>query len=129
MIYFDGLCHLCHRSVRFIARRDPRKLFLFCPLQSSTGRDMMQRLGMDAHEPGSIILEEDGRLHLRSAAALRIARRLRAPWPLLGAFWIVPRPIRDAIYDWIARNRYRWFGKMDACPLPEEDMRDRFVGE
>ena len=89
----------------------------------------MKRLDMDQQQPGSIILADEDRLFTRSAAALRIAGRLRAPWPLLRIFWIVPRPLRDAIYDWIARNRYRWFGKMDACPLPDEDLRDRFVVE
>jgi predicted DCC family thiol-disulfide oxidoreductase YuxK len=129
VIYFDGVCHLCHRSVRFIARRDPRKRFVFSPLQSPRGREIMRRLGMDEHQPGSIILAEGDRLYTRSTAALRIASRLRAPWPLLRVFWVIPRPIRDALYDWIARNRYRWFGKMEACPLPEEDLRDRFVGD
>ncbi len=129
VIYFDGVCHLCHKSVRFIARRDPHGRFLFSPLQSASGQAVMKRLDMDQQQPGSIILADEDRLFTRSAAALRIAGRLRAPWPLLRIFWIVPRPLRDAIYDWIARNRYRWFGKMDACPLPDEDLRDRFVVE
>lgn len=129
IIYFDGVCHLCHKSVRFIARRDPHRRFLFSPLQSSSGQEVTKRINMDQEPPGSIILAEGDRLFTRSTAALRIAARLRAPWPMLRVFWIVPRPLRDALYDWIARNRYRWFGKMDACPLPESDLRDRFVEE
>ncbi len=79
----------------------------------------MRQAGLDPHQPGSLILAEGGQVRLRSDAALRIARRLRAPWPILGVFRILPRPIRDTLYDWVARNRYRWFGKVEPGEIPE----------
>lgn len=127
VIYFDGTCRLCRGSVRFIARRDPRKHFLFSPLQSPAGRALTERLGMDQDAAGSIILAEGPHAYTRSEAALRIASRLSAPWPLLRVLRVVPRPLRDALYNWIARNRYRWFGQADIASLPDDEWRDRFV--
>ena len=77
--------------------------------------------------PDSIVLVDDGRLYVRSTAALRIARRLRFPWPILWVFMAVPRPLRDWVYDVIARHRYGWFGKRDSCMVPTKEIRDRFL--
>lgn len=124
---FDGLCNLCSGAVDFIIDRDPRAELRFAALQSDAARPLLARCGLPAEHPGSIVLVEDGRCYRRSTAALRIARRLTFPWPLLYALLLVPRPLRDAVYDWVARNRYGWFGKRDRCRTPTPDLRSRFL--
>lgn len=125
VILFDGVCNLCHGAVRFIIRRDRAARFRFASLQSDTGRRLAGP-GLPA-EPDSILLFEEGRRYDRSTAALRIARRLDGAWPLLYAFIVIPRPLRDAVYAWIARHRYRWFGRLETCPLPDPGLADRFL--
>jgi predicted DCC family thiol-disulfide oxidoreductase YuxK len=128
VIFFDGVCNLCHGAVRFIIRRDRTARFRFASLQSDGHRAQCAVTGRIGEPMDSIILLEDGRTYDRSTAALRIARRLDGAWPLLYAFIIIPRPLRDAMYAWIARNRYRWFGRLDTCPLPDPRLADRFLG-
>jgi predicted DCC family thiol-disulfide oxidoreductase YuxK len=128
VVLFDGVCNLCNGSVRFIIERDPHKHFQFAPLQSEAATRLIRASPDSLALPDSIVLIDDGRLYVRSAAALRIARRLRFPWPALWLFMVVPRPIRDRVYDLIARHRYRWFGKSDTCMVPTQEIRDRFLG-
>jgi predicted DCC family thiol-disulfide oxidoreductase YuxK len=128
IILFDGVCNLCHGAVRFVIRRDPNASLRFAPLESGLARRLVrERAG---HEPpaDSILLVDEGELYQRSDAVLRIAARLRSPWPAIALLRAVPRPLRDAAYDYVARNRYRWFGRKQACPVPEPEMRDRFLG-
>ena len=127
IILFDGVCNLCNGAVNFIIRRDKHGYFKFASLQSDAAKRAVPGSGLRVPGFDSMILVENGRTHIKSSAALRIARRLGALWPLLGAFIIVPRPLRDAVYDWIARNRYRWFGKRESCMIPNDRIRDRFV--
>ena len=127
VVLFDGVCNLCNGSVRFVIERDPRKHFQFAPLQSETATTLIGGLANPLAMPDSIVLVDDGRLYVRSTAALRIARRLRFPWPLLWVFMAVPRPLRDWVYDVIARHRYGWFGKRDTCMVPTKEIRDRFL--
>lgn len=131
LVLFDGVCNLCNGAVNFIIDRDPVGYFRFAALQSEEAAPLLARFGRppvaSATAPDSIVLIEGGRLYERSGAALRIARRLRGPWPLLYAFVAVPKPLRDAAYGWIAANRYRWFGKEDACRLPTPGLRARFL--
>jgi predicted DCC family thiol-disulfide oxidoreductase YuxK len=115
IVLFDGVCNLCSRSVAFIIRHDPRGRFHFASLQSEPGRAIVQEHGRNPEDLDSILLLESERLYDRSSAALRIARRLSWPWPLASVLVLAPRPLRDLVYRWIARNRYRWFGKMDAA--------------
>lgn len=122
---FDGVCNLCNASVTFVIDRDARSVFRFAPLQSDVGRALVAECSLGGED--SIVLVEDGRCYVRSEAALRIARRLDGAWPILSALRIVPRPLRDAAYRVIARNRYRWFGRQDACRLPTPDLRARFL--
>lgn len=127
LVLFDGVCNLCNASVLYVIDRDPAARFRFAPLQGETARAL---LGGDAPvdaDPSSIVLLEDGRRHDRSTAALRIARRLRGPVALLWAAMLVPRPIRDAVYGWVARNRYRWFGRTESCRIPTPELRSRFL--
>jgi predicted DCC family thiol-disulfide oxidoreductase YuxK len=128
VVLFDGVCNLCNASVNFIIDRDPAGHFKFAALQSEAASGMLAPCGPSGEALSSVVLLEEGRCYERSAAALRIARRLSGAWPLLYAFVVVPRPLRDAVYDWVARNRYRWFGKRDACRLPTPELRARFLG-
>jgi len=125
LILFDGFCHLCSRSVDFIIKRDKKGLFRFVALQSEAGEYLKRRLSLDV-TADSVILWKNGMLYYRSDAALRIALRLRFPWPLTGVFLIIPRIVRDRIYRLIADNRHRWFGKMDVCRFPSLEERHLF---
>ena len=127
LVLFDGVCNLCNSSVQFIIARDPSARFRFAPLQSRSARTLIEQSGIRAPLPDSLLLIERGHAYLRSTAALRIARRLRFPWPLLYVLIAVPRPLRDCIYDFIARRRYRWFGTRDSCMVPTPELRERFL--
>jgi predicted DCC family thiol-disulfide oxidoreductase YuxK len=127
IVLFDGVCHLCTGSVQFIIRRDKRKKFRFASLQSDVGRRLVAEHGLDPAAVDTVVLIEDGRAFARSAAAVRIARHLDGAWKLAAAFWIVPRPLRDFLYRLLARFRYRWFGKHEACWLPTPELRSRFL--
>lgn len=127
LVLFDGDCNLCNGAVQFILRRDARAHFHFAALQSAAGRAALARVGGLGPLPDSIVLVQRGRALVKSAAALAIARGLRWPWPLLSIFWLVPWPLRDLVYDWIARNRYRWFGKREECWVPTPALRARFL--
>lgn len=135
VLLFDGYCNLCAGAVRFVLPRDCRGRLRFASLQSDVGRTLLRRVGRTAFEasggangdPESLVLIEKGRAYERSTAALRVAARLCRGWPLLGVFLLVPRPLRDFVYRWVARNRYRWFGRRDACYVPDADVSDRFL--
>ncbi|BAU27251.1 putative DCC family thiol-disulfide oxidoreductase YuxK [Aneurinibacillus soli] len=127
VILFDGVCNLCEGSVRFIIQRDPDAVFRFAALQSKTGARLLQTHHLDAAMPDSVVVIERGKLYTHSTAALRICRHLSGLWPLLYGFTIVPRVLRDSVYRWVARNRYRWFGKKEACLMPTPDIQARFL--
>jgi predicted DCC family thiol-disulfide oxidoreductase YuxK len=118
VILFDGYCVLCSRSYRFVTARDRAERFRFVPIQEPEGRELAAAVGVDADNPETFVLIEDGRVFVRSDAALRIGAGLPW-WGWVSAFRIVPRPIRDWVYGVVARNRYRWFGKLDVCTLPQ----------
>lgn len=128
VVLFDGVCNLCNGSVQFIVRHDPAGRFRFASLQSEAGQALLLRHGMDPADLFSVVLVEGGRAYSRSDAALRIAGGLPGAWKAAGALRAVPRPLRDLVYGWVARNRYRWFGKQDACMIPTPELRARFLG-
>jgi predicted DCC family thiol-disulfide oxidoreductase YuxK len=127
ILLFDGVCNFCAWSVRFVIDRDPQQVFRFASLQSDSGRRLLSEHGLDADAIDSVILIEDGRAWRESDAALRVCRHLRAPWSWLWLLRVLPRFLRDAIYRFIARNRYRWFGKMESCMIPTPEIRARFL--
>jgi predicted DCC family thiol-disulfide oxidoreductase YuxK len=128
VVLFDGVCNLCNGAVNFIIDRDPLGRFRFAALQSSQAEALLAPLRLVPEvAPQSFILVEGGRVYERSTAALRIARRMAGAWRLLYAFIVVPAPLRDILYRFIARNRYRWFGKADACRVPTPELRTRFL--
>ena len=125
VVLFDGVCNLCTASVQFVIARDSRKRFRFASLQSPAAERLLGR----REDLESMVLMEGGRTYRKSGAALRIARRLDGLWPLLSVFLLVPRPLRDAIYDWIGRRRYRMFGRRDSCWVPGPDLAARFLDQ
>jgi predicted DCC family thiol-disulfide oxidoreductase YuxK len=126
VILFDGVCNLCNGAVQFVIERDPAARFGFAALQSPVAARLMGS-GGSGSRLDSIVLLEDGRVWTQSTAALRIARRLRFPWPAAYAMIVVPRPLRDWIYNLVARNRYRWFGQREMCMVPTPALRARFL--
>jgi len=129
LILFDGVCNLCNRSVNFIIRRDPEALFRFAPLQGKLAEQKLRELSYTRQGTKSIILIWNGRIYERSGAALRIAGHLKGPVKCLYVFLAVPGFIRDAVYDIIANNRYRWFGKSDSCMVPTPELAKRFLND
>jgi predicted DCC family thiol-disulfide oxidoreductase YuxK len=127
ILLFDGVCNLCNSSVQFIVKRDEDAVFRFASLQSEEAQELLNSFEDKPSDLSSVLLVEDGKLYARSTAALRAARRLSGAWPLLYGFIIIPRPIRDLVYNWIARNRYRWFGKKDQCMIPSPELKARFL--
>jgi len=127
IVLFDGVCNLCNESVLFVIDRDPRGRFAFAPLQSEYAASLLREHGYSADALASVVLVENGRVYDRSSAALRIARDLSGFWPALSVLTMVPKPLRDFLYDWLARRRYRWFGRTDACRVPTPELRARFL--
>jgi predicted DCC family thiol-disulfide oxidoreductase YuxK len=127
ILLFDGVCNLCNRSVQFIIKRDQKKRFLYAPLQGKTGQELLQRFNLPADDFNSFVLVEDEKVFSRSSAALRVLKKLGRGWQLLYVFIIVPPFIRNAVYDLIARNRYKWFGRKDSCMIPTKELRERFL--
>jgi predicted DCC family thiol-disulfide oxidoreductase YuxK len=126
-ILFDGVCNLCNGSIQFVIQRDRSGIFNFAALQSTVGRELLQEYGLPVNDLYSVILIKNGKAYQRSRAALEIARHLSGLWPLLYIFIIIPPFIRDSIYNWISRNRYRWFGKKDDCMIPTPELKSRFL--
>jgi predicted DCC family thiol-disulfide oxidoreductase YuxK len=126
VILFDGVCNFCDASVQFILNRDPNETFHFASLQSEAGQELLEKYHV-RDDVDSMILIENDKVYYKSGAALRISRHLRGAWKLLYVFMIVPAPIRNIVYDLIARNRYKWFGRKESCMLPPPNVRKRFL--
>ena len=127
VLLFDGVCNLCNATVQFIINRDRNKKFRFAPLQSVNGQQAKVLNGIPADELESVILFVEGKIYKKSDAALQIVRRLDGAWPVFFIFYIVPRFLRDPIYDLVAKYRYKWFGKRDSCMMPDPDLKSRFL--
>jgi predicted DCC family thiol-disulfide oxidoreductase YuxK len=123
VILFDGVCNLCTGSVQFVIARDSRKRFRFASLQSPVAERLLGR----RDDLDSVVLVENNAIYRKSSAALRIARRLDGLWPLLSVLRVIPRFLRDAVYDWIGRRRYRMFGRREACWVPGAELAERFL--
>jgi predicted DCC family thiol-disulfide oxidoreductase YuxK len=125
IIFFDGVCNLCNASVNFIIKRDGNARFLFCPLQSTVAKTFLHENGYSKVD--SLLLIKKSTIYEKSTAVLKIARDLNGLWPLLSILLILPVSIRDFIYNKIARNRYRWFGKQSSCRVPSKKEKDLFI--
>ena len=126
IILFDGECNFCDSSVQFIIKRDPRGHFKFASLQSALGTEIREKFATP-EDMDSLILVEDNQIYYKSTAALRIAKELNGLWKYCYIFRFVPRPVRDAIYDVVAKNRLKWFGTKESCMLPSPEVRSRFI--
>jgi predicted DCC family thiol-disulfide oxidoreductase YuxK len=127
VIYFDGVCNLCNNSIQFVIKNDKKKQFLFATAQSDAGNKAINSYTSFKGRPDSVILVHKGIYYTRSAAALQVLRLLGGGWKLLYVFILVPPFLRNSIYDLIARNRYRWFGKSESCMMPDEELKSRFI--
>lgn len=128
ILFFDGVCNLCNSSVQFIIKHDRKKQFLFAPLQSPMGMEALAAVaGQNGKKPDSVILQYNDKYYTKSAAALHALKLLGGPLRLLYAAIIIPAPVRNAIYDLIARNRYKWFGRQDKCMIPTPELKARFI--
>jgi len=127
IILFDGVCNLCNSSVAFAIKRDKNDVFRFAALQSEIGKQLVSKFNIDTSKTDSIILIDDEKYYEKSSAALRIAKYLSGGWPLLYGFIIVPKLIRNAFYDYIAKNRYRWYGRKESCMIPTPELQAKFL--
>ena len=127
IIFFDGVCNLCTGTVQFVIRHDPKHHFRFASLQSEIGQQLLKEYNLPTEEFGSFILFEDGKVYTKSTAALRVTRKLNGLWPVVYTNIVFPLFIRDGIYNLIAKNRYRWFGKKEACWIPTPELNKLFI--
>ena len=127
VILFDGVCNLCNGSVQYVIRHDRHAIFKFASLQSDSGQQLLHKYHLPQSNFNSFVLIEDDKAYTRSTAALKVAAKLSGIVKLLYGFIIVPAFIRDAVYNFIARNRYKWFGKKDTCMIPTPALKSRFL--
>lgn len=128
IILFDGICNFCNRAINFVIKRDKNSIIRFATLQSKFSKQLLESKNFQPDED-SFALIENNKIFLRSTAALKVFRYLKGLWPLVYGLIIVPKFLRDAVYDLIAKNRYNWFGKRDECMVPTANMRSRFLNE
>lgn len=126
LILFDGVCNLCNGFVQFVIKNDKKKLFKFGSLQSANSKSILLNLGVEQNLK-TVILIADGVAYFKSDAALQILKQLKFPFKILYIFIIVPRFIRNWVYDFIAKNRYKFFGKKDTCMVPSQELKERFI--
>jgi len=127
LILFDGVCNLCNGVVQFVIKRDRKNQFQFASLQSNTGREILRKFNLPVNTFNSFILVEGEIAYTKSTGALRVAKQLGGGWPVLYGLIIVPKIIRNGIYNLVARNRYKWFGKKEACVLPTPEFKAKFL--
>ncbi len=127
IILFDGICNLCNQSVQFVIEHDSKNQFRFASLQSDFGQDFLKKNKLEATQFDSIVFIEDDQFYTKSSAALKIAKYLDGITSWLTIFMIIPKPLRDIVYNFIAKNRYRWFGKNESCWLPTAELKAKFI--
>ncbi len=127
IILFDGLCNFCNAAVNFVFKRDRHRKIHFAALQSEIGQQLLQQHHLSVTDLSSFVFIHNKQAHIKSTAALKVCRHLTGAWPLLYGFILVPTLIRNGVYDFIARNRYRWFGKKASCMVPTAEMKSKFL--
>ncbi|MFV8828917.1 thiol-disulfide oxidoreductase DCC family protein [Alkalihalobacterium sp. APHAB7] len=126
IVLFDGACNFCHYSVQFIIKRDRRGYFKFASLQSDIGKKLLEEYALP-HDMSTFVLIDNDRSYIKSSAALRVCQHLDGFWKAFIIFRIIPTLMRDIVYNFVAQNRYRWFGLRDSCMLPTPEQRKRFL--
>lgn len=127
IVLFDGVCNFCDGAVNFLIRQDKKGIFRFAPLQSEAGQQLLKKYNLPTTHFDTFILIDKGKVYNRSSAALKIYSHLSWYWQWTQIFWIIPPFIRNAVYSFIARNRYKWFGKKEQCMVPTLEVRERFL--
>ncbi len=127
VLLIDGHCNMCHGLAKFVVGRDKRAVFRFASLQSELGRRLLKEGGMPEDALETFVMVDNGKYYTKSTAALRIGRKLGWPWSVAYPAIVVPRFVRDRVYRFVARRRYRWFGRSESCLLPTPEMRSRFL--
>lgn len=127
ILLFDGVCNFCNSTVNFVIKRDKKNQFVFAPLQSDTAKKLCENFTVNPADLDTMILIDKGKIYTKSHAALRVNLYLGGLYPLLYGFIIIPPFIRNGIYNWIARNRYKWFGKREMCMIPDERIKNKFI--
>ncbi|UEG50331.1 thiol-disulfide oxidoreductase DCC family protein [Ferruginibacter lapsinanis] len=127
IILFDGVCNFCNSAVNFVIKRDKKGIIKFAPLQSTTGQQLLKQHNLPTEEMNSFVFIDGDVAYTRSTASIKLCKYLGGLWPLCKAFIIVPKFIRDGLYNWIAKNRYRWFGQRESCMIPTPEVRARFL--
>lgn len=126
VILFDGVCNLCNSSVQFVIKHDPKRQFRFASIQGDYGQQVLKQFHLPPDSLNSFILLKDNQIYTHSTGALKVAKQLSGAWPLLYAFIIIPAFIRNAVYQFIANNRYKWFGKKESCAIPSPELKSLF---
>ena len=129
ILLFDGVCNLCSSSVQFVLIHNKKENVKFASLQSEFASNALSNSNLPADYLNSLVLLEDGKTYVKSDAALRLAKHLNGLWKLGSIFLIVPKFIRNPVYGWVAKNRYRWYGKKDVCWIPEPKWKSRFLDQ
>ncbi len=127
ILLFDGVCNLCNGAVQFVIVRDRKNKFRFASLQSSSGQDLLLKFGLNISDFDSFVFITQDQYFTKSTAALKVVQQLGGIWQLLYIFIIIPKFIRDGIYNFVSRNRYKWFGKKDQCMLPTPALKEKFL--
>mgnify|MGYP000439312768 CR=1 FL=1 len=127
IILFDGVCNVCNGYVQFVIERDPKGYFQFASLQSEAGQALLQEYNLPTDTMDTIVLIDEGKAYTHSSVPLRVAGKLSGAWKLGKGLLIVPPSVRNAVYRFVAKNRYKWFGKQESCMLPTPAIRQRFI--
>ena len=126
-ILFDGVCNFCNGAVNFAIRHDKKGIIKFAPLQSAIGQQLLKQYNLPTDEMNSFVFIDNNSAYTQSTAAIKVCGYLNGLWPMCKGFLIVPKFIRDGLYNWIAKNRYKWFGEKESCMIPTPDVRARFL--
>lgn len=127
VILFDGVCNLCNGAVQFVVKRDKKKMFRFASLQSESGQELLNKFNLPTDDFGSFVLITGDNYLIKSSAALNVLKGLGGLWQMFYAFIIVPKPLRDFVYDLVAKSRYKIFGQNNTCMMPTPELRQRFL--
>jgi predicted DCC family thiol-disulfide oxidoreductase YuxK len=127
IILFDGVCNFCNSTVNFVLKQDKKNILLFAPLQSEAAQKILEQYQLSKSNFDSFVFVDGDKIYIKSSAALKVMGKLSWYWKWTQVFWIVPKPLRDWVYNFVSKNRYKWFGKKEQCMIPKQEVRKRFL--